>query len=142
MQTNGTHHTQTHNSTLRLTNILQNCQHGFRKKHSCESQLIITTEELQRSIDQKKQVDVIILDFSKAFDTLAHNKLFSKLQNYGIQGKTNEWINKWLKFRNRKVVLDGEMSDPVPVTPGVPQGTVFGPLMFHLYINDINQNIN
>ena len=113
-------------------NILQNCQHDFRKKHSCKSQLIITTEELQHSIDQKKQVDVIILDFSKAFDTVAHNKLFSKLQNYGIQGKTNKWINKWLKFKNQKVVLDGEMSDPVPVTSGVPQGTVLGPLMFLL----------
>ena len=93
-------------------------------------------------IDQKKQVDVIILDFSKAFDTVAHNKLISKLQNYGIQGKTNKWINKLLKFRNQKVVLDGEMSDPVPVTSGVPQGTVLGPLMILLYINDINQNIN
>ena len=122
-------------------NILQNCQDGFRKKHSCESQLIITTEKLQRSIDQKKQVDVIILDFSKV-ETVAHNKLISKLQNYGIQGKTNKWINTWLKFRNQKVALDVEMSDPVPVTSGVLQGTVTGPLMLLLYINDINQNIN
>ena len=99
-------------------NILQNCQHCFRKQHSCESQLIITTEKLKRSIDQKKQVDVIILDFSKAFDTVAHNILFS----YGIQGKTDKRINKWLKFRNQKVVLDGEMSDPVPVFSGVHTG--------------------
>ena len=83
--------------------------------YNAVSQLIITTEELQRIIDQKKQlVHVIILDFSKASDTVAHNKLISKLQNYAIQGKTNKCINKWLKFRNQKVVLDGEMSDPVP----------------------------
>ena len=90
------------------THIIQHCDKIYykiantasEKKHLCESQLIITTEELQRSIDKKKQVDVIILDFSKAFATVAHNKLISKLQNYGIQGKTNKWINKWVKFRN------------------------------------------
>ena len=73
-----------------------------------------------------------------------HFKLFksSKLQNYGIQEKNNKWINKWLKFRNQKVVLDEEMSDPVPVTSGLPQGTVLSLFMFLLYINDINQNIN
>ena len=66
-------------------NILQNCQHNFRKQHSCESQLIITTEELKRSIDQKKQVDIIILDFSKAFDTVAQTS--PKIKKYRIQGK-------------------------------------------------------
>ena len=71
-----------------------------RLQKTTQSQLIITTEELKRSIDQKKQVDVIILNFSKASDTVAHNKLVLKLQNYGIQEKNNKWINKWLKFRN------------------------------------------
>ena len=87
--TNGTHHTH----IIRhcdSQNKLQNCQHGFKKQHSCESQLIINTEELKRSIDQKKQVEIIILDFSKAFDSVAHNKLVSKLQNYGLQGKKNK----------------------------------------------------
>ena len=101
-------------------NIEQNCQHVFRKQNSLESQPIITTEELKRSIDQKKQVYIIILDLSKAVDTVAHSKLVSKLQNYWIQGKTNKWINKWLNFRNQNVVLDGDISDPVPVTSGVP----------------------
>ena len=105
----------------------------------------ITTHYHHRRITtQHRPKETIILDFSKSFDTVAHNKLISKLQNYGIQGKTNKWINKWLKFRNQIVVLDGEMSDPVglTITSRVPQGTVLDPLMFLLYIHDINQNIN
>ena len=87
------HITHTHiNQYCDSQNTLQNCQLGFRKQHSCESQLIINTREGKRSIDQKKQVDVISLDFPKAFDTVAHNKLISKLQNYGIQEKNNKWI--------------------------------------------------
>ena len=121
-------------------NILQNCQHNFRKQHSCESQLIITTEELKRIIDQKKQVDIIILDFSKAFDTVAQTS--PKIKKYRIQGKNKKWLNKWLKFNNQKVFLDGEIFYPVPVTCRVPHGTFLSPLMFLLYINDINQNIN
>ena len=110
---------------------------------TCESQLIITTEELQRSIDQKKQIPVSrCKSLFKSFRHRGAQQTNLKLQNYGIQGKNNKWINKWVKFRNQKVVLDGEMSDPVPVTPGVPHGKVLSPLMFLLYINDINQNIN
>ena len=124
-------------------NILQNCQHGFRKKKlSCESQLDyhhrrITTQHRPEETSRCNHIGIF-----KSFDTVAHNKLITKFQNYGIYGKTNKWIIKWLKFRNQKVVLDGEMSDPVPVTFGVYQGTVFGPLMFLLYTNDISQNIN
>ena len=84
LQINGTHNTHIHTiQHCDSQNILQNWQNGFRKHHTWESQLIITTEELKRSIDQKKQED-----------TVAHTKLISKLQNYEIQGKNNNWINR------------------------------------------------
>ena len=137
MQTNGTHHTHTHNSTLRLT------KHTTKLPTRLQKKMRITTHyHHRRTTTQHRQEETSRCNHFGLFDTVAHNKLISKLQNYEIQGKTNKWIYKWLKFRNQTVVLDGGMSDPVPVTSGVPQGTVLGPLMFLLYINDINQNIN
>jgi len=72
--------------------ILNEFQHGFRKHHSCETQLLATLEDLASSIDQKQQVDCLILDFSKAFDVVAHKRLLYKLGWYGINGTTHSWI--------------------------------------------------
>ena len=87
-------------------------------------------------MDQHYQVDLIMLDFSKAFDTVAHKKLLLKLEHYGIHSIIHLWIQTWLINRIQKVVVEGETSTNLKILSGAPQGTVLGPLIFLLYIND------
>ena len=84
-------------------------------------------------MDQQKQVDLILLDFSKAFDMVPHQCLLTKLAHYGIQGDAHRWICSWLTLLTQRVVVDGKASDFVRVKFGLPQGTVLEPLMFLLY---------
>ena len=136
------------NKHLAFESILadSHCQHGFRSQRSSETQVVQFFHDLVSNLDRAlnrnhRQIDVIIMDFAKAFDKVPHRMLLYKLDNYGIRGSTHKWITSWLSERSQKVVLDGQASDPVPVLSSVFQGSVLGPVIFVNFINDLPENI-
>ena len=114
--------------------ILYALQHGFRKNFSCDTQLLSIFQDLSSN---PSQTDLIILDFSKAFDKVPHRRLQYKLNWYGIRGTTHASIKKNLQGRLQRVVSEGTQSSSHPVLSGVSQGTVLGPILFLIYINDL-----
>ena len=113
----------------------------FRSKLSCETQLTEFFNDVVKNMQSGAPTDVIVMDFSKAFDKVSHQKLAWKLHRCGIGGKTNNWIQSFLRDREQSVVVNGETSTPAAVDSGVPQGSVLGPSLFLFYINDIPDNI-
>ena len=128
-------------SHLEINDAFNSSQHGFRTGRSCLSQLLAHYDRVLSHLEEGFNVDVIYLDFAKAFDKLDFNITLHKLKLLGIDGKIGRWIHSFLTGRYQRVVVNGAMSNPAAVLSGVPQGSVLGPILFLIMLGDIDKDV-
>ena len=120
---------------------LYRLQFGFRKKHSTEDALLSIVEEIRKNLDNVIFTCGVFIDLEKAFDTVNHKILLSKLDHYGISDNALKWLISYLTNRKQFVKLNGSQSKHGNICCGVPQGSILGPLLFTIYINDMHKGV-